>query len=196
MAEQTVVIVKPDGVKKGLTGGIINRFERAGLKLVALKMVMAEDEILRKHYQSDDRAYLESLGQKTLKTYKEYGKDAKADLGTDDPYALGQMIIGWLLDYIKSGPVVAMVLEGKHAVNNVRTIAGPTMPVDAPGGTIRGDFALDSAAYANMEKRGVANIIHASGSPEEAEVEIGLWFGKDEIHQYKNVEDFLAENSK
>ena len=193
--ERTYVMIKPDGVKKGLTGEVIARLERAGLKLVALKMVEAEDEVLGKHYQSENEEYLKSLGNKTLKTYKEYNKDAKADLGTDDPLALGHMIMGWLLDYIKSGPLVAMIFEGMHAVNNVRTIAGPTMPVDAPGGTIRGDFSLDSAAYANMEKRGVANIIHASGSPEEAEVEIGLWFSPTEIYEYKSAHDLLSEHT-
>lgn len=189
--EQTVVLIKPDGVKRGLVGEVIRRFERSGLKIIALKMVWPKEETLHKHYRSDDVAYLKSLGEKTLKTYREYGKDAKADLGTDDPFALGKMIIKWLFDYVRSGPVIALLLEGRHAVDNVKSLAGPTMPVHASPGTIRGDFSTDSAAYANIEKRGVANIVHISGSVEEANFEKTLWFTPEEIHEYKRVEELI-----
>lgn len=189
--EQTVVLVKPDGVKRGLIGEVIRRFEQMGLKVIALKMVSPDESVLQKHYRSDDVEYLKTLGSKTLKTYSEYGKDAKKDLGTDDPLELGKMVIGWLFDYVKSGPMVAMILEGKHAVDNVKMAAGPTMPVQAPPGTIRGDFATDSAAYANAEKRGVANIIHVSGSLQEANAEKALWFTPSEIFEYKRAEEFI-----
>lgn len=189
--EQTVVLIKPDGVKRGLIGEIIRRFERVGLKIVAMKLVWPKEDILKKHYRSDDVTYLKTLGSKTLKTYQEYGKDAKQDLGTDDPLELGKMIIKWLFDYVSSGPMVAMLLEGRHAVDNVKALAGPTMPVEAPAGTIRGDFSTDSAAYANIEKRGVANLIHVSGSIEEANFEKTLWFEPFEIHEYKRVEELL-----
>lgn len=189
--EQTVVLVKPDGVKRGLTGEVIRRLERMGLKVVALKMVKAKEEILNKHYRSSDEEYLKTLGSKTLKTYSQYGKDAKTDLGTDDPLELGKMVIKWLFDYVQSGPMVAILLEGRHAVDNVKALAGPTMPVQAPPGTIRGDFSTDSAAYANIEKRGVANIIHVSGSVEEANFEKTLWFKPEEIHEYKRVEELI-----
>lgn len=181
--EQVVVLVKPDGVRRGLTGEIIRRFEQAGLKLVALKMVWNK-AALEKHY-SNSEDYLRSLGEKTLKTYREYGRDAKEDLGTEDTLKLGKMIRKWLLNYVGSGPVVAMLLVGRHAVGKARTVAGPTMPIDAPPGTIRGDFSADSAAYANLEKRGVNNIVHVSGSPEEAEFERKLWFREKEIYDYK-----------
>lgn len=189
--EQTVVLIKPDGVKRGLVGEITSRFERVGLKIVAMKMVWAKEELLKKHYRSDDPQYLRTLGTKTIKTYKEYGKDPKKDLGTDDPLTLGKMIIKWLFDYVSSGPMVAVLLEGKHAVENVIALAGPTMPVQAPAGTIRGDYATDSAAYANVEKRGVMNLVHVSGSKEEADFEKTLWFSKEEIHEYKRVEELL-----
>ena len=108
---------------------------------------------------------------------------------------LGKMVVGWLLDYVSSGPVIAILLEGKHAVQNVLNIAGPTMPVNAAAGTIRGDFSTDSAAYANDERRGVSNLIHISGSIEEAHFEKSLWFDPSEIHSYKRVEEYLSVKS-
>ncbi len=188
--EQTVVLIKPDGVKRGLIGEVVRRFERMGLKIIALKMIWANEELLQKHYRNDPE-YIKTLGSKTLKTYSQYGKDAKADLGTDDPAALGKMVIKWLFDYVQSGPMVAMLLEGKHAVDNVKMAAGPTMPVQAPPGTIRGDFATDSAAYANAEKRGVANVIHVSGTREEANIEKAVWFSSSEIHEYKRADECI-----
>lgn len=189
--EQTVVLIKPDGVRRGLVGKIIHRFERVGLKIVAMRLVWPKEEVWSKHYRSDDVEYLKTLGSKTLKTYREYGKSPKKDLGTDDPLELGKMIIKWLFDYVSSGPVVAMLLEGRHAVDNVKMLAGPTMPVQAPAGTIRGDFSTDSAAYANYEKRGVMNLVHVSGSIEEANFEKTLWFEPSEIHEYKRIEELL-----
>jgi nucleoside-diphosphate kinase len=189
--EQTFVMVKPDGVRRGLVGEIIHRFERTGLKIVAMKMVFAEDEILKKHYNSEDSKTLLRWGEKTLKTYTQYGKNAKKDLGTDDPMELGKMVKGWLFDYVKSGPMVAMILEGKHAVDNVIMLAGPTMPVNAPAGTIRGDYSTDSAAYANAEKRGVMNLVHVSASLEEANIEKALWFTSEETQSYKRAEEFI-----
>ena len=186
--ERTVVIIKPDGVKRGLIGEVISRFEKMGLKIVALKMVKADFEILGKHYQ-DDKEYLKKLGEKTLKTYKEYGKDPKEDLGTKDTLELGKMIRQWTIYYVGSGPIVVLLIEGQHAVDNVRMVAGDTMPVKAVPGTIRGDLATDSAAYANFEKRGVQNIIHASASVEEAKFEEKLWFRENEIYSYKRADE-------
>ena len=108
--EQTFAMIKPDGVKRGLVGEIISRFERMGLKIVAMKLVSAEDEVLLKHYNANDPKTLQRWGEKTLKTYTQYGKDAKKDLVTDDPQELGKMVKGWLFDYVKSGPMVAIIL--------------------------------------------------------------------------------------
>lgn len=191
--EQTFVMVKPDGVKRGLTGEVISRFERSGLKLVGIKMLKPSSEHLHRHYNTDKEETIQRLGGKTLATYEKYGRDAKADFGTNDPHDLGKMVVEWLMKYMQSGPVVAMVLEGRHAVENVISLVGPTMPVSAPGGTIRGDFATDSAAYANIEKRGVMNIVHASGSIEEAKFEIALWFSPEELHNYKRTEEYLMD---
>ena len=112
-------------------------------------------------------------------------------MGSDNPSELGKMVVGWLLDYVSSGPVIAVLLEGRHAVENVINTAGPTMPVAAQAGTIRGDFSTDSAAYANAEKRGVSNLIHISGSVEEANFEKTLWFSPEEIHSYKRAEESI-----
>ncbi len=191
--EQTLVLIKPDGVKRGLIGEIITRFEKAGLKIVALKLTSPSEDLLHKHYKTNEEATLKRWGEKTLSTYTKYGKDAQKELGTTEPLELGKMVNKWLFDYVKSGPIVAMILEGRHAVENVVMMAGPTMPISAPPGTIRGDYSTDSAAYANDEKRGVMNLVHISASVEEAEYEKALWFSKDEIHEYKRLEDHLFE---
>ena len=151
--EQTVAIVKPDGVKRGLIGEIIKRFEQAGFKIVALKMIQPGEELLHKHYKSTDTEYIKSLGGKTLATYEQYKLDPIKEVGTADPLEIGKKVMKWLLEYVSSSPVVAMVLEGKHAVDNARMIAGPTMPVNAPPGTIRGDFS--SQYYAPLELGGL-----------------------------------------
>ena len=189
--EQTVVLIKPDGVKRGLSGEIIHRFERMGLKITAMKMLLPSRELLHKHYGTDKDTTIARLGGKTLETYKKYGRDPIREFGTEDPMELGKLVVGWLLDYVSSGPVIAILFEGRHAVENVINLAGPTMPVNAPAGTIRGDFSTDSAAYANDERRGVSNLIHISGSIEEANFEKTLWFDPSEIHEYKRVEDYL-----
>ncbi len=189
--EQTFVMIKPDGVKRAVVGEIIHRFERMGLKIVAMKMVFPDDSLLLRHYRSGEEATLRRWGEKTLATYTKYGKDAKKDFGTNDPLELGKLVNKWLFDYVKSGPMIAMILEGKHAVENVINITGPTMPVSAPAGTIRGDFSTDSAAYANEEQRGVTNLIHISASLEEANYEKMLWFEPSEIHSYKTAEESI-----
>ncbi len=191
--EQTVVLIKPDGIKRGIVGEIIHRFERMGLKIVAAKMLVPSEALLHKHYGTDKEETIKRLGNKTLASYEQFGKNAKKELGTDDPMELGKMVVGWLLDYVSSGPVIAMLFEGRHAVQNVLNAAGPTMPVNAPAGTIRGDFSTDSAAYANDERRGVSNLIHISGSIEEANFEKSLWFTPEETYSYKRVEEYLSE---
>jgi nucleoside-diphosphate kinase len=186
--ERTVVIVKPDGVKRGLMGEIIRRIEQRGLKVIAMKLFAASTEDLAKHYPASPE-YQKNLGGKTLATYAKYGMNAVAELGTDDTEKIGAMVQKWLLDYMTSGPAVKIVVQGLHAVEMVRKLAGQTMPSQAEMGTIRGDFSVDSAALANMQKRAVHNLVHASGSVEEAEQEIMLWFTSDEIHPYQRAEE-------
>lgn len=183
--ERTFVMVKPDGVRKGLTGEIIRRFEQRDLKIVALDMFMPTKKQIDDHYPKDE-AWIRRLGQKSLGTYEKYGVDPKNELGTNDELEIGKMVRLWLVDYMTSAPLVKMVVQGIHAVDVVRKIAGPTLPYKAEVGTIRGDYSIDSPRLANSEKRAVANLLHASETPEEAAHEIEHWFGKDaKSHTYK-----------
>jgi nucleoside-diphosphate kinase len=181
--EQTYVMIKPDGVRKGLIGEIIKRFEQRDLKIVALEMFQPTTEMIDNHYPKDP-SWVERLGEKTLKTYEKYGYDPMADFGSTDPKVLGPMVREWLISFMISTPLVRMVVQGLHAVDMVRKIAGPTMPYLAEMGTIRGDFSGDSPALANKEKRAVENLVHASETPEEAAHEIEYWFGNSPIFQY------------
>jgi len=186
--EQTYVMIKPDGVKRGLTGEIISRIERRGLKIVAIQMIVANRERVDNHYPKDS-AWIKRVGEKTLATYQKYGYDAKSELGTADPNEIGKMVREWLLEYMTSAPMVKMVIQGVHAIDMVRKLAGHTLPAMAEMGTIRGDFSVDSAAPANRDKRAVHNLIHASETPEEAAHEINYWFSKDDLYSYKRAEE-------
>lgn len=186
--EQTLVLIKPDGVKRGLIGEIMRRIEQRGLKVIALKMFQATKADLTKHY-SDSETNLKAMGEKTLATYQKYEMDAKKEIGTDDPVKIGKMVHGWITDFMCSGPIVKIIVQGLHAVEMVRKIVGGTMPSQADMGTIRGDYSVDSAVLANAQKRGIRNLIHASGNIAEAEAEIALWFKPDEIHEYKRAEE-------
>lgn len=177
-------MLKPDGVKKGLIGEVIKRFEQRGLKIVALEMFQPTHEEIDNHYPKD-AVWIKRLGEKTLSTYEKYQFDAMEDFGTTAPEEIGPEIRKWLVDYMLSAPLVKMVVQGTHAVDMVRKICGPTMPYQADMGTIRGDFSNDSPAIANAEKRAIANILHASETPEEAEHEIKHWFGDEKMHSYK-----------
>ncbi len=182
--EKTFVLIKPDGVLKGLIGEVIHRFEQRDLKIVALEMFEATHQMIDDHYPKDD-AWKMRLGGKTLSTYEKYSLDAVQLLGSDDPLTIGEMVREWLIDYMTSAPLVRMVVEGVHAVDMVRKIAGPTLPYMADMGTIRGDFSADSPAVANTEKRAVMNILHASETTAEAAHEIRHWFGDKKTHLYK-----------
>ena len=183
MIEQTVVLIKPDGVKKGIIGQVLSRFERVGLKLIASKMVWVDKTFVGKHYEDKDE-YHKTVGTKTLENYEKYGLDVNENLGTTDPIEIGRMVRSWNMEFLSSGPVFAMLLEGPGAVALVRKIVGHTFPAEALPGTVRGDYALDSAFESNLEKRTTQNIIHASGKVEEAEVEKKLWFKEEEIYSY------------
>lgn len=180
-------MIKPDGVKRGLIGEIIARFERSGLKLVALKMVHPTRDMVEKHYPSTD-IWFRTVGEKTLNSYKEFGLNPKEHLGTDSALEIGKTVKGWLIDFISSGPVVCMVWEGNHAIENVRRLVGNTLPIKAAPGTIRGDFTCDSPDLANVGHRPIRNLIHASGDAAEAHHEITLWFTEKEIHDYERAD--------
>ena len=158
MIERTLVLVKPDGVQRGLIGRIIQRFEDAGFKIVAAKMSWIDEEFAKKHYYDIEERH----GEKVMKI---------------------------CTDYIKSGPVFAMVMEGVHAIDNVRKIAGDTYPNRANPGTIRGDFAHISKEHSNKHNKPTSNLIHASANKKDAENEIKLWFKPEEMHTYKTVHE-------
>ncbi|MDR7418992.1 MAG: nucleoside-diphosphate kinase [Armatimonadota bacterium] len=188
--ERTLVFLKPDGVQRGLVGDVIGRFERAGLKIVGLKMLTASADLLERHYPSHE-GFLRTLGTKTREAFEAAGRDVHAETGTDDPLVIGRQVRQWLLDFVASGPVVAFVLEGTHAIAVTRKLVGDTLPFRAAPGTIRGDLSADSPTVANLQKRPVRNLVHASGTPEEAEFEIALWFRPDELHDYRRVDETL-----
>lgn len=161
MIQRTLVLIKPDGVMRGLVGEVIKRFENKGLKIIALKMVCIDKEFAAKHYTEDI-------------TKRRGGK-----------------VRIMLLDYITEGPIVAMAIEGVDAVNVIRIITGDTEPSKAMPGTIRGDFTHHSFHYADGKEMPVKNIIHASANPEEAEKEILLWFSIEELYSYKKTDEIF-----
>lgn len=185
--ERTLVVLKSDAVQRSLIGEIVGRFEKVGLKIVGMKMFVPTKELAERHYPTDRRTFIEGMGKKTLENYTEQGRDAQADFGTTDPHAIGLEIQKWLVDYLTSSPVLAIVLEGPHAVELTRKIVGHTLPFKAQPGTIRGDFSFDSSALANESKRPIRNLIHASGDKTEADFEVGLWFLPDEVFDYDTV---------
>lgn len=185
--ERTLVILKSDAVQRGIMGDIISRFEKVGLKVVGMKMLVPDEGLANKHYPVERREFIEGMGNKTLENYREQGRDPKAEFGHDDPHKIGLQLQKWLVEFITSGPVVAFVLEGPHAVELVRKIVGHTLPAKAQPGTIRGDYSFDSSALANDNKRPIRNLIHASGNVEEAEFEVQLWFNPDELFEYDTV---------
>lgn len=169
--EKTLVIVKPDGVEKKLIGEVIKRYENAGLKLVNIKIVEVTPEFVEQHYTLDPE-WRRITGEKRVKAAKERGEK----LPTEDPYEITAAILERLKEYITRGPVVPMVLEGEDAVKAVRRVTGSTEPSSAEKGTIRGDLATDSYELADGQSRAIENIVHASGSVEEARMEINHWF--------------------
>lgn len=178
------MLIKPDGVRKGLIGEIINRFERRDLKVVAMEMYQPTKSEMDSHYPKDEK-WLKRIGERTSATYEKYGHDIKRDFGTTDLVKIGKEVRKWLIDFMVSAPVVKMAVQGVHAVDMVRKIVGPTMPYLAEMGTVRGDFSADSAISANIEHRAIYNLIHASETQEEAKHEIKHWFGKKTIFKYK-----------
>lgn len=178
------MLIKPDGVRKGLIGEMIKRFEQRDLKIVAMEMFQASRREIDSHYPKDEK-WIRRIGEKTSANYAKYGYDVKDDFGTSDLYKIGKEVRTWVIDFMISAPLVKMVVQGVHAVDMVRKIVGPTMPNLAEMGTIRGDFSVDSAISANVEKRAVFNLVHASETPEEAKHEINHWFGKSAIFKYK-----------
>ena len=186
--EKTLVLIKPDGVKRGLIGEIIARIEQRGLKVIAISMVEPTVKQIDEHYPKDSY-WMNRLGEKTMATYNKYDIDAEEELGTDDTAKIGKMVRKWLVEFMTSGPIVKMIVKGIHAIDMVRKLAGNTCPNLAEMGTIRGDYSVDSPASANADHRAIHNIIHASENQQEAEHEIKHWFNNSEIHDYKRGDE-------
>ena len=181
--ERTFVIIKPDGVQRSLVGEIVKRFERTGLKLVAMKLFVADQDRLWKHYNKDDAWYL-SKGEKTVKNLEAAGRKIEKSA-----MEYGKDIIGALVKFMSCGPVVAMVWEGNQAVNIVKKLVGDTQPLTSAVGTIRGDFTVDSYDLSNVDGRAVRNLVHCSDQPSEAAREIDIWFNQNEIFNYRQIQE-------
>ncbi|MFZ1249558.1 MAG: nucleoside-diphosphate kinase [Candidatus Saccharimonadales bacterium] len=166
--ERTLVVFKPDAVMRGIVGEVMTRFERAGFKIVGMKMLQPD----YKHYF----AHYEGIG--TLKTRK------------------GDEIFETQLQTMQFGPVIAMVLEGVEAVEFVRKMVGDTQPKTAAPGTIRGDYAHVTYGQASNAGVGVSNIVHASATPKEAQQEIDHWFANSEIYDYRTVHELFTQPRK
>jgi nucleoside-diphosphate kinase len=187
--QRTFVMIKPDGVMRGLTGEILSRIERVGLKIVAMKMVTADEKLIKAHYPTSDEAWIARLGSKAKSGLDGTGLDAKKIYGTDNESELGANALAGLIQYMQSGPVIAMVVEGLQSIDMVRKLIGSTLPMKSEPGTIRGDFSVDNPLVANVEGRSIHNLIHASEIPAEAEHEIKLWFGNETICDYSLAGD-------
>lgn len=182
--ERTLVIVKPDGIQRTLIGEIIKRYERTGLKLVALKMLVPTEKMVEEHYLLDP-SWKKNVGEKAIASYLKKGETPPST----DPIEVADSVVVSLKKYMTSGPVIAMIWEGGHAVELVRKITGGTEPRSAGVGTIRGDFVLDSYQMADTDTRAIRNLIHASGTVPEAEMEIPHWFKDEEIIKYRTVNE-------
>ncbi|PIR82794.1 nucleoside-diphosphate kinase [Candidatus Kaiserbacteria bacterium CG10_big_fil_rev_8_21_14_0_10_59_10] len=182
--ERTFVLIKPDGVQRGLIGEIIKRYENVGLKLVGMKMLVPDPDHVEAHYTLDPN-WRRVTGEKTIKGYREKGLTPPSE----DPLEITAKILENLKKYMSCGPVVAMVWQGAHAVKIVRKLTGGTEPLTSDVGTIRGDYVLDSYQMSDPDNRAVRNLIHASGSEEEAEIEIAHWFSDSEMTNYRMVHE-------
>lgn len=180
--ERTLVIIKPDGIQRSLIGEIIQRYERVGLKLVALKMIVPNQAEILKHYTLDPEWRVKT-GLKTIKGYEDKGLKPPYT----DPLKITEIILKNLERYMTSGPVIVMIWQGAHAVQLVRKITGGTEPLMSDVGTIRGDYVIDSYSLSDMDGRSVRNLVHASGSVKEAEDEIKHWFKNNEIIDYSII---------
>ena len=180
--ERTLVVIKPDGVQRNLIGEIIHRYERAGFKLVAIKMMVPTADFITKQYTLDPE-WMRKTGLKTIKGYTDKGLTPPFT----DPIKVTEIVLKSLARYLTSGPVIAMIWDGAHAVELIRKLTGGTEPRTSDVGTIRGDFVIDSYVMADQDVRAVRNLVHASGTVKEAEDEINHWFKKEEIIKYKTV---------
>lgn len=184
--ERTLVIVKPDGVQRGLIGEIVKRYEQSGLKLVAIKMLVPDEKMIEKHYLLDSD-WKDKVGKKAIEAAQKKGDTPKSE----SPAEMGEFVLNHLKKYLTASPVVVMVWQGMNSIGVVRKLTGSTEPLTSDVGTIRGDFTIDSYKAGDTVGRAVRNLVHASESTEIAEQEISLWFDKGEPVDYRLVQEAI-----
>lgn len=181
--ERTLVIIKPDGIQRGLIGEILSRFERTGLKFTAFKFLLATEKQCLEHYHKDEAWFLKK-GNRIIEDLTTQNLPVEKDAMT-----YGRGIIDTIVKFITAGPVLAFVVEGNQSVAIVAKIVGSTEPATSDVGTIRGDLTVDSYGHSTFQNRAVRNLIHCSESPKEAEREIKVWFDEKEIMNYKTIQE-------
>lgn len=155
MLQRTLVLLKPDAIERGITGEILTRFERVGAKMIGLKLLVSPKDTAERHYTED-------LAKRR-----------------------GEHIRRMMIEMLTSGPIVALALEGVDIVEVIRKLVGATEPKAALPGTIRGDYSHVSYGYSDAKGIGIFNLIHASATPEEAEVELAVWFKAEELVSHR-----------
>ena len=188
--ERTLLIIKPDAVKRALIGTIIETFERPGLKLMAAKMVKPDADVIKNHYPGTPE-WITEMGNKTLASFKQAGTDVQKAMGTTDPLKLGTFVYERLVKYWQEGPIVAMVFEGPNAVAVARKLRGHTIPALAEPGTLHALYSTDSSTVSAALDRVVKTFVHASGSTDEANREIEYWFKDTKFESYTREVDSL-----
>lgn len=187
--EKTLVLIKPDGIQRSLIGEVIHRYERVGLKLIALKMLVPDVTLIEKHYLIDP-SWKQKVGEKSIASYKAKGLVPPSL----DPIKIADSVLERLKKYLTSGPAIAMVWQGAHAIKIVRKITGGTEPLSTDVGTIRGDFVIDSYELSDFSNRSIRNIVHAStDNQEQAEKEIDLWFPEGLVDYFLIQEKILYD---
>jgi len=188
MIERTLIILKPDAVKRGLVGKVIETFENVGLKLMAAKMLRPDKQVIKNHYPGTSE-WIKEMGEKTIASFKQSGDDVMKTFKTEDPEKLGQFIYERLIKYWMEGPIFVMVWQGPNAVTVARKLRGHTIPSLAVPGTLLAQYSFDSSPLSASLDRVVKTFIHASGSTDEAEREIKYWFKDEKFTDYEREVD-------
>ena len=188
--ERTLIIIKPDALKRGLVGKIIETFENVGMKLMVAKMLKPSADVIKNHYPGTSE-WIKEMGEKTLASFKQSGQDVIKTFKTEDPNKLGQFVYERLIKYWMEGPIIVMVWQGANAITVARKLRGHTIPVLAIPGTLHAQFSFDSSPLSASLDRVVKTFIHASGSTDEAEREIKYWFKDIKFKNYEREVDQL-----
>ncbi len=190
MIERTLIIIKPDAVKRGLVGKIMETFENVGLKLMTAKMLRPDKEVIKNHYPGTAE-WIREMGEKTLTSFKQSGSNVMKMFKTEDSNKLGRFVYERLIKYWMEGPIIVMVWQGANAITVARKLRGHTIPALAIPGTLHAQFSFDSSPLSASQNRVVKTFIHASGSMDEAKREIAYWFGKQDFRDYEREVDNL-----